>query len=99
MDLENILYIAGSIGTTFGLGKLWPLLQQWVKQKSDERKLQIKMGSSSNSEVVEMLKTQVDELKEENKKSQERILQLEVTIATLRERYAENALHSRGKKN
>ena len=98
MDMENILYILGAIGGTFGVNKFWPMAQQWLKQVGEERKLKIKMTSSSESDIVDMLKSQLEELKVENKKAQERILHLEITIATLRERYQETALHSRGKK-
>jgi RNase adaptor protein for sRNA GlmZ degradation len=75
-----------------------PFLKTWQKNKTEENKLKIKMATGSTGEVVEMLKDQINELKEDNKKAQERILQLEVNLATLRERYQEHALHSRGKK-
>jgi hypothetical protein len=93
-------------GKNFINGAL-PFLKTWQKNKTEENKLKIKMGGSSTTEIVDMLKTQIDELKEEQKakdirhqeekeKFLHRIMELEISLATLRERYKEKGLHSRG---
>ena len=67
------------------------------------------MATGSTGEVVDMLKDQIEELKKEMRHKelkhqkekedfQKRIMELEIHLATLRERYKENTLHSRGKK-
>lgn len=88
---------------------LLPFLKTWQKNKSEHAKLKLEMSSTSNTEIISMLKEQIEELKQEQKAKdvrhqqekeefQKRIMELEVTLATLRERYRENGLHSRGSK-
>jgi len=110
---NELLEVTGAGGIIAVLTYLYkafsPSVKTWWKHKTEIDKLKIKHASTPTEGILELLKTQIDELKIELKfekeraklnedKLQHRILELEVTLATLRERYAEKALHSRGDK-
>jgi len=86
MELKELIGLLVTLGAGLGIGKLWPIISNWVTHKSEERKLKMKLQSDGSSQVADIWKTQYEEVKEELKTVNEQKIQLEVKLATLKER-------------
>jgi hypothetical protein len=97
MTLNEILVGIGGIGGALGFKQLYPIVSNFIKSRSEENKLKIKLKGSSNTEIVELLKAEIQDLKEQNKQQLDKIIELEIGLATLRERYAEKTVLKSGR--
>lgn len=91
METKDIVALALTFLTGIGIKQVWPIVKEWFVGLIEVRKIKAKNQHSGHDKIADIWERQYNDCKEELSRLKEKQIQLEVKVATLKERLSRYA--------